>query len=143
MKSITIEDRTARAYKEIYEILSIFPDELVDKISSDKINYFYENMDKAYDYTITKETFNETPMLEETVAILAMLFRDYWATELQREKMYRFEKSAKEVMEKEKYDVTIENENVALIEVNKKGIIRRIFDKLFKLFKREKNEVMA
>ena len=83
-------DRNACAYKEIYEILKIFPKELVDKVPKEKIEFFYNNMDKNYNYEITKETFDEITMLEETVAIFTILFRDYWSTDEQKKKILNF-----------------------------------------------------
>ncbi len=96
-----IIDRNACAYKEIYEILRIFPRELVDKVPKEKMEFFYNNMDKNYQYEITKETFSETTMLEETVAIFTILFRDYWSTDEQREKILNFQKQAEAQIEKE------------------------------------------
>lgn len=94
-------DRNACAYKEIYEILKIFPKELVDKVPKEKIEFFYNNMDKNYNYEITKETFDEITMLEETVAIFTILFRDYWSTDEQKKKILNFQKQAEAEIEKE------------------------------------------
>ena len=110
-------DRNACAYKEIYEILRIFPKELVDKVPKEKIDFFLNNMDKNYQYEITKETFSETTMLEETVAIFTILFRDYWSTDEQREKILNFQKQAEAEIEKEnreKYntDNIFKNKNI-------------------------------
>ncbi len=84
-------DNNARAYKEIYEILNIFPKELVDEIPEEKIIFFRDNMDNDYKYDVTIETFDGITMLEETKAILTILFRDYWATDKQREQIQAFE----------------------------------------------------
>lgn len=94
-------DRNACAYKEIYEILRIFPQELVAKIPQEKIRFFYNNMDNSYEYNISKETFDGQTMLEETKAILTILFRDYWATPAQKEKILGYENSAKKMLEEE------------------------------------------
>ena len=94
-------DRNACAYKEIYEILRIFPQELVAKKKKKKIRFFYNNMDNSYEYNISKETFDGQTMLEETKAILTILFRDYWATPAQKEKILWYENSAKKMLEEE------------------------------------------
>ena len=94
-------DRNACAYKEIYEILKIFPRELVNEIPKDKIDFFYQNMNYDYEYNISKETFDGQTMLEETKAILTILFRDYWATPAQKEKILGYENSAKKMLEEE------------------------------------------
>ena len=94
-------DRNACAYKEIYEILRIFPKELVAKIPQEKIRFFYNNMDNSYEYNISKETFDGQTMLEETKAILTILFRDYWATPVQKEKILSYENIERNKLEEE------------------------------------------
>ena len=141
--------RNACAYKEIYEILKIFPRELVNEIPKDKIDFFYQNMNYDYEYNISKETFDGQTMLEETKAILTILFRDYWATPEQKEKLVNFTKNAQNVIEKEnreKYnpDNLFKNrtinrmENVqqeqALVEY-KESFLKRIINKIRNLFK--------
>ena len=151
MEMNKIIDRNACAYKEIYEILKIFPSELVNKVPKDKIDFFYKNMDNSYEYNISKETFDGKTMLEETAAILTILFRDYWASPEQREKLIVFMQNAKSVIEKEdreKYnpdniikkrnqeneikEKVIQNE-VALIEY-KESIFRRFINKIKSIF---------
>ena len=98
------KDKVSCAYKEIYEILKIFPKELVDRIPKYKLDYIKQNMDE---YNITKETFDGKTMLDETAAILAILFRDYWATEKQKIKIINYHNTQREKMAneiKEKYD---------------------------------------
>ena len=94
-------NKNACAYREIYEILKIFPEELVKKIPEEKIKFFYNNMDRNYNYVVTKENFEQTQMLEETAAIFTILFRDYWATPEQKEKILGFQKNAQRQIEKE------------------------------------------
>lgn len=101
MEMNKVLDRNACAYKEIYEILRIFPSELVNKVPNDKIEFFYKNMDKNYEYNISKETFDGQTMLEETAAILTILFRDYWSNPEQKEKLINFTKNAQSIIEKE------------------------------------------
>ena len=101
MEMNRITDRNACAYKEIYEILKIFPQELVFQIPQETINFFHNNMDKNYEYNISVDTFDGQTMLEETKAILTILFRDYWATPVQREKILNYENSARNKLEEE------------------------------------------
>ncbi len=95
------------AYKEIYEILKIFPKELVEKIPASKIDYIKKNMDKGYEYNVTVETFDGKTMLDETAAILAVLFKNYWATPKQREQMEKYHNMQRLKLDqeaREKYD---------------------------------------
>lgn len=143
-------DRNACAYKEIYEILKIFPQELVAQIPQEKIRFFYNNMDNSYEYNISKETFDGQTMLEETRAILTILFRDYWATPTQREKILNYENSARNKLEEEtrlKYNqdnlfkkkdktnyVEEHIEETAMVEY-KENIFKKIINKILNIFK--------
>lgn len=143
-------DRNACAYKEIYEILRIFPQELVAKIPQEKIRFFRNNMDNSYQYNISKETFDGKTMLEETKAILTILFRDYWATSMQKEKILAYENSAKNKLEEEKR-IQYNSDNLfkkqdqpryfkEQIEENsvveyKENIFKKIINKILSIFK--------
>lgn len=145
-------DRNACAYKEIYEILRIFPQELVAKIPQEKIRFFYNNMDNRYEYNISKETFDGQTMLEETKAILTILFRDYWATSKQKEKILAYENLERNRQEEEmrlKYNPdnlfkkrkqeivdkkqTITDE-IAIVEY-KENVLKKIINKILNIFK--------
>ncbi len=87
-----------KAYKEVTEILRYIPKEEFDKIPS----YIITNMDKEkdndYNYQITHfDDFENQEMLTETKTILAVLYRDYWATDYQKER----------IIAKEKYDMNL------------------------------------
>ena len=83
-----MEDFYPKAYKEVIEILKYLPEEDVKKIPEEMINMFEKNMDKEYKYTINKnKPFNEQIMLKETREILAILYKDYWANEKQKERI--------------------------------------------------------
>lgn len=141
-------DRNACAYKEIYEILRIFPKELVAKIPQEKIRFFYNNMDNSYEYNISKETFDGQTMLEETKAILTILFRDYWATPVQKEKILSYENIERNKLEEEtrrKYNpdnlfkkkeeqnyVEAHIEETAMVEY-KESIFKRIVNKILNI----------
>ena len=94
-----MEDKYPKAYKQVIEILKYAPQEIVDKIPKKMIKTFKTNMDDKYDFKIDiSKSFEEQDVLEETKAILANIFRDYWATPEQKER----------ILEKEKNDIEIE-----------------------------------
>ena len=84
------------------------PKESVNKIPSKMLEMFNEEQSKDYNFKIdTEKPFEEQELLEETKAILANMFRDYWATEYQREIILQKEKFDREELEKikrEKYN---------------------------------------
>lgn len=81
-------DNYAKAYKEIVEILHFVPKENVAKIPQELLKMWEEKMDQNYDFRVDiNKNFEEQNLLEETKAILANIFRDYWATPYQKEKI--------------------------------------------------------
>ena len=81
-------DNYPKAYKEVLTILENIPEEDFKKIPENMIEVFKLNQDKNYDYEIDiNKPFEEQEMLDETKAIFANIFRDYWATPEQREKI--------------------------------------------------------
>ena len=93
----------AMAYTEVIEILKYVPEEDVGKIPQEKLEFYKTNMDNGYSYKLdmTKE-FEEQEMSEITKAILANIFRDYWATLYQKERIEAKEKYDLEKLEEEK-----------------------------------------
>ena len=66
----------AKAYKEVVTILSYVPEEDLQKIPQDKINFYLENMDEEYEYVLDENIeFEEQSMSDITKAILANIFR--------------------------------------------------------------------
>ena len=98
----------AMAYREVIEVLKYMPKEEIDKIPKEIIKYYTDNMDIRYDFKIdTSKTFEEQKIMEKAKIVLAIFFRDYWATEQQREKIKAKEKYDMDMLElkkKEKYD---------------------------------------
>ncbi len=93
-----------KAYREVLEILKYIPKADYDKVPK----YIIENMEKeqdtTYEYVVSNfENFNNQEMLKETENILAVLFRDYWATEDERMIILAREQKEKRELEKEKY----------------------------------------
>ena len=97
-------DNYPKAYKEVIEVLNYVPQESVEKIPQSMIETFKAKMDKDYNFIVDiNKSFEEQDLLDETKAIFANIFRDYWATPYQKER----------ILEKEKYDrQKLENEKV-------------------------------
>lgn len=92
-----------KAYVEVLEILKYIPREDYNKIPKEIIENMKSNADKGYKYIVTHfDNFQEQEMLKETETILAVLFRDYWATEEQRTKILAKEKYDLDILEEEK-----------------------------------------
>ena len=98
-----MEDNCAKAYKEVYEILKNIPKEDLNKIPEEIREVFARNKDENYEFKIdNSKTFEQQNLLDETKAILANIFRDYWATPYQKERIMAKEKQDREKLEEEK-----------------------------------------
>lgn len=98
-----MEDNYAKAYKEVMEILNFVPQESVDKIPQIMIEIFKTKMNKNYEFKVDiNKSFEEQELLDETKAIFANIFRDYWATPYQRERIEAKEKYDRQKIEEEK-----------------------------------------
>ena len=100
-----MEDNYAKAYKEVIEILKLVPKESVDKIPKDLINTYNSKMDTNYEFIIDiNKSLSEQKLLAETKALLAVIYRDYWATPQEREKILAKEKTESDLLEKAKME---------------------------------------
>ena len=98
-----MNDNYPKAYKEIIEILKYVPQESVEKIPDGMINMFKTKMDKSWNFIVDiNKPFEEQELLEETKAIFANIFRDYWATPYQKERIETQEKYELNKIEEEK-----------------------------------------
>ena len=141
----------SKAYTEVLEILSHIPKEDFSKVPNKKIEFYKRYMDKEYEYTIDETLeFNQQSMSDITKAILANIFRDYWATEYQKEKILAKERYDMEEIEnqrKEKYNPdsifknkTQEEQKVvqetALIEYKEQNFFQKILNIIMDFFKK-------
>lgn len=117
-----MEENYHKAYKEVIEILKYLPKESVNKIPKTIIETFEKKQKKDYVFNIDiNKTFEEQNLLEETKDILAIIFRDYWATPYQRKKIQEKEKYERQKIEEEK----LKKYNPKNIFKNKKNIIEK------------------
>ena len=78
----------ANAYSEVLEILKYISKEDYEKIPNSKIELFETTYNKDYIFKYNpNKTLAEQNVSKTAKAIIAILFRDYWATEIQKEKI--------------------------------------------------------
>ena len=83
----------ANAYSEVLEILKFIPKVDYEKIDKETLNVFQVNHNKEYIFNYDpSKTLNEQNVSKVAKIIIAILFRDYWATDTQREKIFAKEK---------------------------------------------------
>ena len=72
------------------------------KIPDEKLELYYMNRNKDYEYKVdTTKAFKDQKMLKETKAIFAIIFRDYWATDYQRERILAKQAYDRKIREEE------------------------------------------
>lgn len=139
------------AYREVYEILKYVPKEDLKRVPKKFMEMLEEKMNKDYKFSIdtSKDFIEEQELMLETRTILAYIFLNYWATEIQKEKVnIKFKKDIEDA-EKQKrdlYNVDIfknkkqlkenigkEQEN-AMVIYKKENFITKIFNTIKKFF---------
>ena len=140
----------ANAYSEVLEILKFISKEDYEKIPASKIELFKINSNKEYKFTYNPEkTLDEQNVSKRAKAIIGILFRDYWATEVQREKIIKKQENDRLILEEQKkslYDTEnifkkqdicgkTEAKEVTEMAVYKANFITRVFNKIKKFLK--------
>lgn len=121
-----------KAFKEFMEIVKFFPKNEYKKIPKSFIQFIEENMDDSYEYTVEHvDDFQNQEMLEETRVLLSIVYRDYLASDEEKEQIIKIENEEylqEEKIKQEKYDINalfekrasdkIKIQNEVLIEKN-------------------------
>jgi len=145
----------ANAYSEVNEILKSISKEDYEKIPKSKIELFKKCSNPNYKFNYNPNlTLEKQNVSKRARAIIAILFRDYWATDIQRNKIVKMQKNefSRLEMEKEKkYDVnnifnnakknkentTSDNEEIIIY---KKSFFQRLKEKIKYIIKNKRKE---
>ena len=145
-----MEENYHKAYKEVIEILKYVPQESVNKIPKTMLETFEKKMDKDYVFNVDiNKSFEEQNLLEETKDIFAVIFRDYWATLYQRERIKAKEKYDRQKIEEEKAnkynpddifknkekDNVVENNNLP-VEIKKENFFKKLISFIKKMIRK-------
>lgn len=146
----------AKAYTEVLEILKYLPTEELEKIPNEQIEFYQKNCDTEYKFEFDMaKPIEEQKTLKETNAVIVLLFRDYFATDRQKEKLEKIllqneAKHEKELHEKYNPDEIfkketgdnlgqqVQEQTLALVEIKKDNIIKEIFKKIINFIKKFK-----
>lgn len=98
-----LDEKYSIAYSEVLEILKHISKEDYEKIPKSKIELYKENANRDYVFNYNPEkTLDEQNVSKIAKGIIAILFRDYWATPEQREKIIRKQNDDRIQIEMEK-----------------------------------------
>lgn len=153
-----VDEKYGVAYSEILEILKYIPIEDYNKIPKDKIEIFetYASKEYTFEYDPNK-TLKEQNVSNITKEIIILLFRDCWATEVQRNKIIakqNYDRMKLEEKKKEKYNLdnilnknqvinkitekhSIEEENIDMVKYKQLKWYNQIFDKILNIFRKK------
>ena len=146
-----VDIERANAYSEVLEILKYLTPEDYNKIPKEKIEVFetYANKEYTFNYDPDK-TLQEQNVSKTARTIIGILFRDYWATEEQKEKIIKWQQQERVRIENEKQEkyksedifknnnIPQEKEEVALVEVKEEKWYDKVFQFFRNLFKKSK-----
>ena len=141
--SKTVSLEYANAYSEVLEVLRNMSESDINKIPNDMIEMFKENSNKLHDFRYDfNKNFKEQNISKRAKMILAILFRDYWASPSQKEIIVarqNFERDRIEMQKQEKYNINnifkkneikkdIKTEEIQITNY-KESIIKKIINK--------------
>lgn len=150
--SKTVSLEYANAYSEVLEVLRNMSESDINKIPNDMIEMFKENSNKLHDFRYDfNKNFKEQNISKRAKMILAILFRDYWASPSQKEIIVarqNFERDRIEMQKQEKYNINnifkkneikkdIKTEEIQITNY-KESIIKKIINKIKKIFLKNK-----
>ena len=144
---------STKAYSEVYTIVNLLEDEYKNKVPKKIMDFFDEERDKQDEINIDIEkSLLEQNIQRQTLVMLAILELNYWCDseeekqELLKELEENENKNEKEIREKYNPNNIFKNreiiipeqnkEQTALVEYKEEGIIRRILNKIKKIFRR-------
>lgn len=141
------------AFSEVLEILKYIPTSDYEKIPLEIIEIMEDNSDKnsIVQYNPQKPLCEQN-ISSEAKTIIATLFRDYWATEKQKEKILakeKYDNNLEEIEKQKEFSIDIfqnkskeniqtnmEEKNKQLIVIEKNSIFKTIISKIRKFLKK-------
>jgi hypothetical protein len=138
-----VELRYRNAFKEVDEILKYTDINLVNKIPKKFIDFLRANMNNEYEFNVQEGLhLNKQNLSEEANNILALIYRDYWATEEEKEEFRKKdeeerklnEEKLKHIFDRKDNEQIEEKKNNQLIKIEHESFIKRLFSKIKRFF---------
>ena len=148
-----IDEAYRNSFKEVYVILENTENKLLSKIPTNFMNFIKDNMNNDYETNIDPSVdIDKQKLLNETEAILSLIYRSYWATDEERKEfevqdqkdfIENEEKKKEEYPVKDIYQIFEERKNINkiaidnnLIVIKKENFIKRFFKKILNIFQK-------
>lgn len=140
----------ANAFKEVDVILKNTDINLIKKIPSKFLHFIENNMNNDYNPNINLDIpIDKQHLLEKTDAILALIYRSYWASE--QELLDLKSKMQKDIIKTKENERQFDSENIifdktiapifsdnSLTTVSKENFLKKFFKKVLNLIKKRK-----
>lgn len=98
-----VDTQYMKSCTEVLEILNHISREDYNKIPSDIINVLENDKDEKYDFKYdNNKTLDEQNVSKQAKIIIAIFFRDYWATDTQKQKILKMQKEERQKLDNEK-----------------------------------------
>lgn len=145
-----IDIEYANAYSEVLEIIKYIPIKDYNKIPKNKIKLFEKNANNEHEFKYNpNKTLEEQNVTKRAKAIIAILYRDYWANEIQRKKIIKKQNYDRikldeekknnhnpDIIFKNKEKKSIENPTSSIVSMigYKESVFKRVLDKIKSIF---------
>lgn len=148
-----IDEAYRNSFKEVYVIWENTENKLLSKIPTNFMNFIKDNMNNDYETNIDPSVdIDKQKLLNETEAILSLIYRSYWATDEERKEfevqdqkdfIENEEKKKEEYPVKDIYQIFEERKNINkiaidnnLMVIKKENFIKRFFKKILNIFQK-------
>ena len=138
-----LELKYRNAFKEVDEILKYTDIDLVNKIPKKFISFLKENMNNDYEFYVQEGlSLNKQNLSEEASSIFSLIYREYWATEEEKEEFRKKdeeerklnEEKLKHIFDRKDNEPIEEKKNNKLIKIEHESFIKRLFSRLKRFF---------
>ena len=149
-----MENTVKDIYSEVYAILNMLGKEYINKLPKNIYNIIKEEKSTEYNPVYaTTVALDRQDVKKETISIIAFLHLNYWCDDEEKIKLrelfdeneYRFQEELKQLEEKEENDeiqedkeIEIGKEFLSMIVYKEENFVKKIFNKIRKLFSRKK-----
>ncbi|MBR3721014.1 MAG: hypothetical protein IKN09_04680 [Clostridia bacterium] len=145
-----INQEYSKAFTEVLEILKFIDKTDLKKIPQNLIESFENNSDKNYSFRYdTCKSMEEQDVSYTAKCIIALLYKEYWADEVEKSMLHNQEKyleQKSEELKHEKYnadnifkDKNTTDEEVNALVVQKESILSKLIKKIKSFFRYKSN----
>lgn len=147
MKEMTNNEiEYAEAFSEVYEILKLMPDELLNKIPQNFKIFIEQEKSKKYN-PIIKEPIEDYELRTETIIIMGLIYRDFLVSDAEKKilqekdnielnKYYEERYSKNKIFEnKQNLEKNCEHENTSIVEY-KESVLKMLIRKIKEFWKK-------